>query len=332
MSSRGSAGPNQLTPHRFSSAAVDRVARKVRRVFARLDSRPYLGVDERREFRFYQGLFDESLARLDRKVQEGRTTPVDLTGFPQVLNYRGYSPCVGIFIGSFDPFQMTHLGAALRFLGSDESDADLVFVVPEGKDNPLKPKKSDYNFRYELLRLQIESIFAPFVVPLDIGRGADTIGIVERLIDLHPGAHLKLTHVLGSDSLPVAASLLAEDLAAWRARAALRHVELDHGMHIELRRENDPIEPYAEAVAALGSRFAVDRRFVGAPSSTDFRSGRNLTIVFPTDAVLSRLELLFRYGMNRSWMPEMGEDSAEGADGAGSANGAGAPRSSDFEI
>jgi hypothetical protein len=41
---------------------------------------------------------------------------------------------------------------------------------------------------------------------------------------------------------------------------------------------------------------------MGSPSSTDFRSSRHITIVFPTAEVLSRLELLFRYGMNRSWM------------------------------
>lgn len=284
------------------------MARRLRRVFSALDRRPYLGEDERREFRFYEGLFEESLLGIDRKIAEGRMLPVDLSGFPQVLTYPGLSARIGIFIGSFDPFQMTHLGAALRFLASERSEADLVFVVPEGSENPLKPNKSDYGFRYELLRLQIESVFSPLVVPLDIGRGADTIRIIERLIDLHPGAHLKLTHVLGSDSLPTAALLLPEDLAAWKSRALHRRVDFDHGIHVERRSAEDPVEVYSEAIRGLGCRFESDEAFSGAPSSSDFRAARKLSIVFPTDAVLSRLELLYRYGMNRRWMGE-----AEGA-------------------
>jgi len=55
-------------------------------------------------------------------------------------------------------------------------------------------------------------------------------------------------------------------------------------------------------VRALGCRYAVDDRILASPSSTDFRASRHVTIVFPTDEVLSRLELLFRYGMNQSWM------------------------------
>jgi hypothetical protein len=281
--------------------AVETMIQRVRRVFAKLDSLAYLDASDRGEFRYYHGLFEEELRRIELKIRDGRLRPVDLSGFPQVLNYPGYAARIGVFIGSFDPFQMTHLAAALRFLASDESEADLVIVVPEGSENPGKPNKTEYRFRYEILRLQIEAIFSPLVLPLDIGAGADTIGIVERLIDLHPGASLKLTHLLGSDSLPTAALLLPEDLGAWKERARLRRVELDHGIHVELRREGDPIEPYAKAIRALGSRFAVDRRVVSAPSSSDFRHSRNITIVFPTEAVLSRLELLFRYGMNREW-------------------------------
>lgn len=289
-------------PPRFYSPVVDHVARRMRRVFASLDARPYLGDAERLEFRHYLALFEDFLSRIDAKVSAGSLRPLDLKGFPQVLNYPGYVARVGIFIGSFDPFQMTHLAAALRFLASPASDSDLVFVVPEGSENPQKPKKSEYQFRYELLRLQLEKVFSPLVVPLDLGSGVDTIGIVERLIDLHPGARLELTHVLGSDSLPVAASFLELDLEAWKARAALRRVDLDHGLFVALREATDPVDAYEAEVRALGCRYAVDDRILASPSSTDFRASRHVTIVFPTDEVLSRLELLFRYGMNQSWM------------------------------
>jgi nicotinic acid mononucleotide adenylyltransferase len=309
-------GGGGSAPRATLSPSVDKVAKRMRRVFAGLDSRPYLGEDERREFRFYHSLFEEALEVIDHKVREGRLVPIDLTGFPQVLNYPGYVARVGIFIGSFDPFQMTHLGAALRFLASDSCEADLVFVVPEGSENPRKPEKSDYSFRYELLRLQLEGIFSPFVIPLDIGRGADTIGIVERLIALHPGARLRLTHVLGSDSLPTATRFLPEDLAAWRAASALHGVELDHSIHVERRAAEDDIEIYAEAIRALGCRLAVDDGVVKAPASTDFRQARNITIVFPTEAVLSRLELLFRYGMNQAWMSDPGRGGPAGGEPA----------------
>ena len=302
MKSRDSAGGNPQAQSTSFAPPIDRVARRMRRVFSALDSRPYLGEEERGEFRFYHGLFEKELALIEAKVRSGRLRPIDLEGFPQVLNYPAYTARIGIFIGSFDPFQMTHLGAALRFLASERSEVDLVFVVPEGSGNPAKPNKSEYAFRYELLRLQIEGIFSPFVVPLDIGAGADTIGIVERLIDLHPGATLQLTHLLGSDSLPVATRLLPADLAAWRARAQDRGVRFDHGIHVEMRSAGDPVEPYASEIRQMGSRFQADEAVVSAPSSTDFRKARNITIVFPTEAVLSRLELLFRYGMNRAWM------------------------------
>ena len=314
MKSRGHADEAPSAQSPSFTPPVDRIARRMRRVFSALDSRPYLGEEERKEFRFYHGLFEKELTLIDAKLREGRLRAIDLEGFPLVLNYPGYVARIGIFIGSFDPFQMTHLGAALRFLASERSEVDLVFVVPEGSDNPNKPNKSEYAFRYELLRLQIEGIFSPFVVPLDIGAGADTIGIVERLIDLHPGATLKLTHLLGSDSLPTATRLLPEDLAAWKARAAARGVVLDHGIHVEMRSSGDSVEPYGEAVRELGSRFEVDETVVSAPSSTDFRSSRNITIVFPTEAVLSRLELLFRYGMNRTWMTGEGNRGPGNAD------------------
>lgn len=283
---------------------VERIRRRVRRIFSSLDARPYLGEEERREFRYYAEIFDEDLRGIGRKVEEGRLKPLKLEGFPQILNYPGFAARIGVFIGSFDPFQMSHLATALRFLASEESESDVVFVVPEGGANPAKPNKSEYRFRYELLKSQIEGIFSPFVVPLDIGEDADTIGIVERLIGFHAGARLSLTHLLGSDSLPTAVLLLPEDLAVWRRKAAERRVEFDHGLFVAMREEGAPVEPYAEAARKMGLRFAVDRRVVGTPSSSDFRSKRHFTIVFPTDAVLERLELLFRYNMNRSWMGE----------------------------
>ncbi len=287
----------------YRSPIVARLARRLGKVFAGLDSRSYLGEDARAEFRFYDELFEEALVRIDRRVAAGAIRPC-------LLRRRGESRLpeaparVGAFIGSFDPFQMTHLAAALRFLASDRAAADVVVVIPEGGENPAKPKKTDYRFRFELLRLQLESVFSPLILPLDLGEGADTIGIVERLIAQRAGGRLALTHPLGSDSLPLAARFLPEDLAAWRRAAAEGGVDLDFGAFAVLREEGFDLS-YAEAgYGAHGVRFAADERPLGTPSSTDFRSRGALTIVLPTDAVLGRLELLFRYAMNRPWMGE----------------------------
>jgi nicotinic acid mononucleotide adenylyltransferase len=292
---------------RLGNPEIERVAKRVRRVFSGLDSLPYIGSPEREDFRYYENLLEDSLVRIDRKAAEGRLRPLDLRDFPQCLRYPGYTARIGIFIGSFDPFQMTHLAMALRYLASDAAEADVVFVVPEGAYDSRKPGKTEYRFRYEVLRRQLAGVLDPLVVPLDIGEGADTIEIVRRLTALHPGATLRLTHILGSDTLPIALRLLPDDLEAWTAAAERHRVSLDFSIFVVRREGRTRIRPLVEAARRLGVRVVVDRRVIGTPSSTAFRSDRAITIVFPTDAILSRLELLFRYGMNRPWSLPRGE-------------------------
>ena len=64
----------------------------------------------------------------------------------------------------------------------------------------------------------------------------------------------------------------------------------------------------------MGVRMVVDRTVIGTPSSTAFRSEGAITLVLPTEAVLSRLELLFRYGMYRSWSGDSGRAPGEPRD------------------
>ncbi|MGO8693981.1 MAG: hypothetical protein ACLQMF_09955 [Rectinemataceae bacterium] len=304
---------------RFATPEIERVARRVHHVFASLEALPYLGDEELRDFRYYEGLFDGAFAGMDRKAREGRLKPLDLRGFPQDLRYPGYSARLGIFIGSFDPFQMTHLAMALRFLSSDASEADALFVVPEGGFDPRKPRKTEYRFRYEVLRRQLAGVLDPFVVPLDIGSGADTIEIVRRLIALHAGASLRLTHVMGSDTLPIALRLLPDDLEAWMTAAERAHVAIDFSIFVVKREHRAATRGLIEAVRRLGVRIVLDHEVIGTPSSTDFRSERAITLVFPTEAILSRLELLFRYGMNRPWTsaPTAADAEAEAGAAAG---------------
>jgi hypothetical protein len=294
-------GPDLPFRRSLSSPAVRRVARRLAKVFDSLESQPYLGLAELGDFYYFRSLFEESLSRIDRKVRDGRLLPLDLRGFPQELRYPRLSARVGVFIGSFDPFQMTHLAMALRFLASDASEADALFIVPEGSADARKPLKTDYRFRFEILKRQVAGIFEPLIAPLDIGEGADTIEIVRRLIGLHPGATLRLTHLLGSDVLPMAAALLPDDLEAWGEAAAKHRVDLDFSIHVARRDRRSRLRPLAEAVRSLGVRMVVDRTVIGTPSSSAFRSEGAITLVLPTEAVLSRLELLFRYGMYRSW-------------------------------
>jgi nicotinic acid mononucleotide adenylyltransferase len=273
----------------------------VRKVFASLDSLPYLGEAERRDFAYYRTLFEDQFQRITKKAREGRLRPLDLRGFPQDLRYPGYSARIGVFIGSFDPFQMTHLAMALRFLASDASEADAVFVVPEGSPDPSKPRKTEYRFRYEILRRQLAGILEPLVVPLDLGEGADTIEVVRRLIALHRGSAMRLTHLMGADSLPTAVRLLPADLEAWNAAAAQYGVILDFSLFVVRRDRSSVLKPLMQKVRSLGVPIVVDRNVIGTPSSTVFRADRAITLVFPTDAVLGSLELLFRYGMNQPW-------------------------------
>jgi hypothetical protein len=285
----------------FPTPVIDRVARRVGKVFASLDALPYLGEADRLDFAYYRDLFEDLFARIKRKAGEGRLNPLDARSLPLDRRHPGNEARVGIFIGSFDPFQMTHLAMALRFLASDASEADAVFVVPEGRADPRKPRKTEYRFRYEILRRQLAGLLEPLVVPLDLGEGADTIEIVRRLIALHPGASLRLTHLMGSDTLPIAARLLPDDLEAWVAAAAEHRVGLDFSIFVVKRDRRALLQPLVKAVRALGVRMVVDRAVIGTPSSSSFRRDRAITLVFPTKALLGSLELLFRYGMNRPW-------------------------------
>jgi hypothetical protein len=299
----------------LSSPALKRAARRLDRIFDSLDSLPYLGGPELGDFLYFRSLFDDSLERIDRKIRDGRLRPLDLRGFPQELRYPRLSARLGIFIGSFDPFQMTHLAMALRFLASDASEADALFVVPEGSADRRKPLKTDYHFRLEILRRQIAGVLEPFVVPLDIGEGADTIEIVRRLIGLHPGACLRLTHLLGSDVLPMAVALLPDDLEAWGEAALASRVDLDFSIHVARRDRRASLRPLSDAVRRLGVRMVIDREVIGTPSSTAFRNEGAITLVLPTEAILSRLELLFRYGMSRPWSGAAGGDGGRGSAG-----------------
>jgi len=287
------------------------VSCRLRRIFAGLDARPYLGDDARREFRFYAELFEEALLRIDRKVAEGRLKPLAMPRRPEA--FRPPSPLARGEMGHLEGIEAPDEDpdAALRFLASDRCGSDIVLVAPEGGENPSKPRRTDYGFRYELLRLQLAGILSPFVVPLDLGEGEDTIGVVERLLGRCRPGRLELTHLLGSDALPLALRYLPEDLAAWSAAAARAGVELDLGAFVILRgAEGEEAVPGGaaglaaaeEAYRSRGLRFAVDERRLSTPSSSDFRARGALTIVLPTDAVLGRLELLFRYAMNRPWM------------------------------
>ncbi len=280
---------------------VDRVIERVRGVFTSLDSLPYLGKDERADFRYYEKLLAGYLLRIKRKTLVGSLRPIDLGGNRGDLRFTGSPTRIGVFIGSFDPFQMTHLAMALRFLASAQGEADAVFVVPEGSVDPRKPRRSEYRFRYEILQRQLADVLQPLVVPLDLGEGADTIEIVRRIIALHPGSSLRLTHLIGSDTLPTALRLLPQDLAAWNAAAARYKVELALSLFVIRREGGLGTADLARGVRALGVRIVVDRAVIGTPSSTRFRKDRAITLVFPTEATLGSLELFFRYGMNKPW-------------------------------
>lgn len=313
----------------FTTSAARRTARRIEEVFSSLEHLPFLRSKDRREFRYFRRLFLGSCREIDQKVEAGDLHPwskhavetlvaaaaerfprgkfgAEQTAAASCLAVPGKVLRVGIFIGSFDPFQMTHLETALRFLGRGTRPADIVLVVPEGSYSKLKPGRSDYGYRFDILQRQAAEAFRPFIVPLDIGEGQDTIGVVRRLLSLFRDRKLVLTHVLGSDVFPLAVNWYPTDLDAWKPTAVKQNVDLDFGAFVVKRDKNDKIADHANAARALGIPVQIDLKPIGTPSSTALRERGIFTIVFPTEAVLEKLEVVFRYGMHRHWLTDRG--------------------------
>lgn len=289
---------------RVRSPIVRRALERAGVVFDRLDAYSYLKALDRGDFSYYRDLYEAALLEMDDRIDSGRLVPVDLRDFPDAVRFPRYEIKAAIFIGSFDPFQMTHLAMALRYLSSPDAAASVVFVVPEGCDNPDKPFKSDYAYRFNVLSMQLADVFDPLIVPLDIGQGADTIEIVRRFIAMFPGSALSLTHILGTDALPHAVRLLPEDMAVWHSEAALQNVRFDYEAFVMSREDALDPAPYVESIRAMGHAVRVDPRVISTPSSTDFRDNRMFSIVFPTESVIRHMEVLFRYNLNRPWRVE----------------------------
>ena len=323
----------------FNTSAVRRVARRIDEVFSSLELLPFLRPRDRREFRYFRRIFRASCLEIDKRVERGDLHPwakhsvetlvaeaterfprgkagTEQAGAPRCVAIPGEIFRVGVFIGSFDPFQMTHLETALRFLGRGERPADIVLIIPEGSYRPnpdfdLKPGRSDYGYRFDILQRQAAEAFRPFLVPLDIGQGQDTIGIVKRLLSLFRDRKLVLTHVLGSDVFPLAVRWYPADLEAWLPTARKQDVTLDFGAFVVKRDKTDKIAETARQARALGIPVQVDTKPIGTPSSTALRERGIFTIVFPTEEVLEKLEVVFRYGMHRHWLTDRGSPDYE---------------------
>lgn len=295
-------------PGRPESPLIQRAMEGTCLVFDKLAGYSYLDTNDRDDFSYYCSLYCRSLLAIDKRIVSGALVPVDLSDFPQIVRFPGYDINAALFIGSFDPFQMTHLAMALRYLSSSEAAAPVVFVVPEGSDNPRKPRKCDYRYRFDLLSMQVAEIFSPLIVPLDIGEGADTIEIIRRFIALFPGARVSLTHLLGSDVLPLAVHMLPQDMAVWRAEAERRRVDFSYRAFVVLR-EGHPVSPeLMESARSASQPIYIDDQSIRMPSSTDFREHRAFSIVFPTDSAIRHLEVLFRYNLNKPWSPCCDDD------------------------
>jgi len=279
--------------------AVRRVARKVARIFIRLDSYPYIAERERGEFRYYRALFLDALAGMERRAEAGELRLPGPGTFPACLPEGRVS--LGLYIGSFDPFQMTNLAAVLRFLSEPGTGVSLVLVVPEGARSKAKPRRSEYRYRFDIMAKQLRGVFDPFVCPADLGEGEDTIGIGRRLIAALAGRSVELAHLVGSDILPNMARLIPDDLVWWNAEAAVHNVEFSYRVRALARRGAPDPTPSIEAIRAQGIPVDIDPRPIDLPSSTDFRRGGAFTIVFPTPAVIKHLEVVFRYSLDKPW-------------------------------
>lgn len=290
-----------LWPSKFSNPKVDILARRLKKIFLSLPYLGYLGPRELRDYEYYEHLIVKALLDIDEKAGKGLIQPLDTRDYPKIVRYPNGVARVAIYIGSFDPFQLTHLAIALRLLACANNRSDIVIIVPEGSADPQKPQKTDYAFRFQIAKMQLAQLFEPFILPLDIGANADTIEIVRRFIAMHTGMKLELTHLIGSDVLPVASHYIEQDLEIWKNEAAQSGVEFQHSIHIARRERQGILRPYIEHIRAQGVPAYMDRKIVGTPSSTVFRQNRAITLVLPTEGIRDKLEILFRYNMNQPW-------------------------------
>jgi len=314
--------PTRPLEERFAMKATLRVARRVDGVFSSLQNIPFLRSEDKTEFRYFKRLFLSALEKIDQRIIRGEIVPWTKSEIEALYEQIEYCPpchnihkpmehCllvhrrilhIGVFIGSFDPFQMTHLETALRFLAKSIPPADIVLVVPEGAYSSMKPGRSDYGYRFDILKRQIEDAFRPFIVPADIGTKADTIEIISRLIKLLCGYKLEITHIIGSDVFPFAAQWYKKDLEIWRPIAQQHNVDLQFRTFVVKRNKDHDIKALVTATKAMGIPVQVDSKPIGTPSSTHVREHGVFTVIFPTLDVIEKLEVVFRYGMHRHWL------------------------------
>ncbi len=147
---------------------------------------------------------------------ERRAQPAELSDYPRIIRADNGKVRACTYIGSFDPFQLTHLAVAVRFLASELSNSTLSLWC-RGLPRSAKPLKTDYAFAFRLPTAD-RGIFDPFIKVLDLGMQADTIEIVRRFIGMHSGLTLELTHLIGSDVLPVAARYIVQDMSIGEKR------------------------------------------------------------------------------------------------------------------
>lgn len=290
-----------LWPSKFMNQKVDLLAKRLKKIFESLPHLGYLGPLELSDYSYYESLIVKALFDIDEKAHRGDIHPLDTRDYPKIVRYPDGIARVALYIGSFDPFQLTHLTIALRLLASPHNRSDIVIIVPEGSSNSGKPQKTDYPFRYQIAKMQLAGLFEPFILPLDIGASADTIEIVRRFIAMHTGMKLELTHLIGSDVLPVAARFIEEDLAVWRRQAAQSGVEFSHSVHVARRELRGEFAPHLGHIRKLGVPAYFEKSVMGTPSSTDFRQNRAITLVLPTESIRDKLEIVFRYNMNQPW-------------------------------
>jgi len=288
-------------PSRFSQPSVEAVARKLKRVFDQNALAEYLSCTEIRDYSYYEELLIQGLDGINRRITAGSLHPFDLTEYPKIIRSHDGVVRACMYIGSFDPFQLTHLSVAVRYLASSLCQSDFVIVVPEGSADPSKPLKTDYGFRLSIAKMQVEGIFDPFIKVLDLGVQADTIEIMRRFIAMHRGLTLELTHLIGSDVLPIAARYIAEDMRRWTKEARDSGVRYIHRVHVVQRGELAEAAERTRAFEEESVPVVLDPNIVATPSSTDFRSRRAFTIVLPTNAIRDKMEIIFRYHMHKSW-------------------------------
>jgi len=279
-------------PLHFSHPSVEAVGRKLKRIFDQNASTEYFSREEIRDYSYYENLLIQGLEGIDRRMESGALSPRNCRTTRESFAPTTAKVRACIYIGSFDPFQLTHLAVAVRFLASELSNSTLSLWC-RGLPDPAKPLKTDYAFAFRLPNCRSRHLR-----PLHQGARPRHAGRYDRdCEEVHRDAQRAHARIDASHRVGRPAGRRALYCAGhvdWRKEAQESGVHYLHSTHVVQRGEEAVDPSYFDAIKNEGANAVLDTSIVATPSSTDFRTRQAFTIVLPTSSIRDKMEIIFR--------------------------------------